>query len=254
MTVIQLFDEHFTIYLHIFFNQIHFKFWNKIYVQSDHLEFRSSSAATKNVLFEILIEPSLRIHASHFLCGKYNCSVMLQSPTHIIIHLFSGRSWGIYQRDTEGGIYQGTHHVYLKTPLPERAHKNKKSSHNVIGWEWMNGLLLLARGVEASFILSAYMSTLCNHWSPGPISSFPPHYRLKISHTHKVPTTKHTFQGAQWCCLRNKSQPETKSISVGCLCLCACRKCHQSWGFSLSVLLQALCAEWKPWKQRVWIW
>lgn len=95
----------------------------------------------------------------------------------------------------------------------------------------MNGLLLLARGAEASFILSAYMSTLRNHWSPGPISSFPPCYRLKIPHRHKAPTTKRTFQGAQWCCLRNKSQPETKSISVGCLCLCACRKCHQSWGF-----------------------
>lgn len=51
----------------------------------------------------------------------------------------------------------------------------------------MNGLLLLARGVEASLILSAYMSTLRNHWSPSPISSFPPRYRLKMPHTHKVP-------------------------------------------------------------------
>lgn len=84
------------------------------------------------------IESSLRIHASHFLCGKYNCSVPLQSPTHIIIDLFSGHSWGIYQRDTEGGIYQGIHHVHLKTPLPERAHKNKKALIRLLaGSEWM---------------------------------------------------------------------------------------------------------------------
>lgn len=142
-------------------------------------------------LFEIPNESFPAIHAFHFLCGIQKNSARQQSPTHIIIHLFSGHSWGIYQRDTEGGIYQGIHHVHLENPVTRKALriKKKKKSHNFIGREWMNGLPLLAREVEASLILSTYMSTVSNHWSAGPISFCPPCYRLKMPHRPKTVTT-----------------------------------------------------------------
>lgn len=73
----------------------------------------------------------------------------------------------------------------------------------------MNGLPLLAREVEASLILSTYMSTASNHWSAGPISFFPPCYRLKMPHRSKTVTTQPMFQHARCCILRNKSQRET---------------------------------------------
>lgn len=79
-----------------------------------------------NGLFEIPNETFPGIHAFHFLRGMQKYSAQLQSPTHIIIHLFSGHSWGIYQRDTENGIYQGIHHVHLENPVTRKAHKNKK--------------------------------------------------------------------------------------------------------------------------------
>ena len=110
------------------------------------------------------------------------------------MHLFSGHSWGIYQRDTEGGIYQGIHHVHLENPVTRKAHKNKnkknkKSSHNFIASEWMNGLPLLAREVEESLILSTYMSAASNLWSASQISFFPQCYRPKMPHRPKMVTT-----------------------------------------------------------------
>lgn len=80
----------------------------------------------RNGLFEIPNESFPGIHAFHFLCGIKKYSARLQPPTHIIIHLFPGHSWGIYQRDTEGGIYQGIHKVRLENPVTRKAHKNKK--------------------------------------------------------------------------------------------------------------------------------
>lgn len=93
----------------------------------------------------------------------------LQSPTHIIIHLFPGHSWGIYQRDGEGIIYQRIHHVHQENPVTRKAHKNKKALITLLAQaEWME-LLLLAPRAEASLILSAYKSLVRNHWPPGPI-------------------------------------------------------------------------------------
>ncbi len=62
-----------------------------------------------------------------FLCDIHHFSAMVQSPTHIIIHRFSGHSRGIYQRDTEGSIYQRIHHVHQENPVTGKAHKNKEA-------------------------------------------------------------------------------------------------------------------------------
>lgn len=84
-----------------------------------------------NVPFPVLIDLLPRVCALlfnlHFLCGTHNCSAMVQSPTHIINHLFSGHSWPIYQWDIEGGIYQRIGRVHLENPVTRKAHKNKKA-------------------------------------------------------------------------------------------------------------------------------
>ena len=94
------------------------------------LEFWISVSATK-VLFPVLrvVFPSgcAMFLNLHLLCGICNFSAKVQSPTHIIIHLFSGTSWGIYQRDTEGSIDQRIHHVHLENAFSRKAHKNKKA-------------------------------------------------------------------------------------------------------------------------------
>lgn len=103
----------------------------------------------------------------------------------------------------------------LKIQLPEQLIRLKnKSSHNFVGSEGMSGLPLLGKEVEASLILSTYMTTLSNHWSAGSISLFPPRYRLKMPHRPKTVTTSPTFQRTRCCFLRNKSQQKNYNQSV----------------------------------------
>lgn len=55
------------------------------------------------------------------------CYGTVTHPHTVIIHPFPEYSRGIYQRDTEGSIYQRIHHVHQENPVTRKAHKNKKA-------------------------------------------------------------------------------------------------------------------------------
>lgn len=125
------------------------KMWNKIYAFSKHNN--SSTEWVDSLLFwchwdvpfpiliGLLPGDCALLFNLHFLCGILNSTATVQSPTHIIIHLFPGYSWGIYQRDTEGSIYQRIHHVHQENPVTRKAHKNKKDLITLLAQsEWMD--------------------------------------------------------------------------------------------------------------------
>lgn len=65
----------------------------------------------------------------HFLCGIHNCSASVESPTHIIIHLFPRQTHGAFTKGTRrlASIKEFSMCIW-KTQLPEKLIRIKKLS------------------------------------------------------------------------------------------------------------------------------
>lgn len=141
-----------------------------------------------------------------------NSSAMVQSPTHIIIHLFPRYSRGIYQRDMEGSIYQRIYHVRRENPVTTKARKNKKA---LITWlalsEWMDCSCWWGESPHHSRWVPI------SHWwrlvTGSNFSFFPSVLVLKMPRRQEKKGQRAGLRSRAECyfnwCLRNKSQWET---------------------------------------------